>query len=195
MIVTKDSLVTALRRVGVLGAVNAGYFDHLFEADGTAKKVGWFSYDNLNETQDIPPNVWTTIMNDGAGSGTNTQYAPTGVTRMLDTNTGRILLDQLQLGDEVYIRHIINVIPNVNNLKYTISHFFGDGPQSERLPLGPQTLLMAGAGAATEQYLLDTHFFMDRENTRQFGVVPQIFTTGPLTIQYTGCYISIIRSK
>lgn len=243
-IVTKDSLLTALQRVGMLGAVRDGMFDTLFEksaagvpvvfeysTDGSTPwsrtlnplthqfwrwsvdggynfsnsvrftpekqgiKVGWLSYENQNIQQVIPGGVWTTLKNDGAGaSTTGARFAPDGVTRMLETSTGRILFDQLSAGDEVYIRHVVNVTPDTNNVHYQFSHFFGQADVgSDRVPAGVRTLLNEGAGVPTNQFLLDSHLFITDQRVVQEGMMPQVFVSNQLTIEYTGCYISVTR--
>lgn len=197
MDVTKDSLITALRRVGVLGAVNAGYFDHLFQDSETPQPMstgfGWFNYANSKPTQVIPGGVWTTIENDSLGTVTNTNYPPFGITRMLDVPTGRILFDELKVGDEIYIRHIVNVIPFTNNTTYAFSHYVGSGVQLRRLPIGEQTLLNAGGGVPTGLVVIDTHLYISDENSRMGGMLPQVFVSNEATIEYAGCYISVTK--
>lgn len=242
-IVTRETLLTTLQRVGMLGAVSNGYFDALFAAaavgtplvieysvngtsgwsrtlnplthefwrwstDGGATytpngirfkpgaeaiKVGWLSYDNSNRMQAIPANQWTTLKNDGAGPGTTgARFAPDGVTRMLEASTGRILLDQLASGDEVYIRHVVNVIPDTNNLHYQFSHYFGDGI-GDRVPSGVRTTLSEGGGVPTNDFLLDSHLFVTDQRVVQEGFMPQVFVSGSATVEYAGCYISVTR--
>ncbi|WYV99679.1 hypothetical protein Kassivere_00187 [Pseudomonas phage vB_PpuM-Kassivere] len=154
---------------------------------------GWFNYNNTIPSQMIPANVWTTIQNDTLGVETYTQYSPPDVNRMLDPVTGRVMLDELKVGDEVFIRHTINVVPYTNNTTYSFSHYFGDGGFEYRLPIGVSTILDEGAGVPTGDFLVDTHFFIKNENARLAGMLPQIFVTSEAMINYTGCYISVNR--
>lgn len=154
---------------------------------------GWFNYDNLNKTQTVPANVWTTLANDAAGPNTYTNFPPDEVSRMLDPATGRILLDELDVGDEVYIRHTINLIPKANSTSYSFSQFFGNDPGSYRLPIGMSSLLDDGAGTPTGDFVLDTHFFILDENSRLNGMLPQVLVSNETEVKYTGCYISVTR--
>jgi hypothetical protein len=236
--VTKDSLLTALRTVGVLGSVEAGYFDHLFQpeapvgvslkyqyssngvtdwtdiikpgdrywrwsADGGATyspenvrfrtdNFGWFAYSNLDRPQELTGGQWTTIENDGAGPTTGSM-PPMGVTRMLDVSTGRVLLDELSDGDEVYMRHVINMIPKTNGLQFQFRHSFGSEAQRVNLPAGSRVVLNEGGGVPTQDFLLDTHFYIDNEDTRLSGMMPQVYVSNDAIIEYTGCYISVTR--
>lgn len=156
-------------------------------------KFGWFNYNNSIPSQQIPGGVWTTIQNDTLGIETNDLYSPSDIERMLDPVTGRVLLDQLQVGDEVYIRHTLNIVSNSNNTAYSLSHFFGSGADSYRLPIGVPTTLDEGAGIPTGVFLIDTHFFIKDENSKLNGMLPQIFVSNDSTLNYTGCYISVNR--
>lgn len=244
MILTRGELLTTVRRVGVLGAIDSGYFDNMllppgvspsssltfqysddgmtgwssvmtptsefwrwstdggstysnngvrFKPETPATKIGWLSYANLDLPQVVEGGMWTTIENDGLGSDTNIIYAPDGVTRMLDPATGTILLDELKPGDEVYIRHVINVIPSANNLQYQFSHSFGSGTGSDRVPIGSRVVLNEGGGVPTEPFLLDSHLFITRQIEPNQGMMPQILVSNQATIQYEGCYISVTR--
>lgn len=154
---------------------------------------GWFNYNNTIPSQVIPADQWTTIQNNAMGVETYTQFSPTDVDSMLDPLTGRVLLSGLKVGDEVFIRHTINVVPYTNNTTYSFSHLFGSGPASYRLPIGVSTILDEGAGVPTGDFLVDTHFFIKNEDARLSGMLPQVLVTGESVINYTGCYISVNR--
>ena len=161
--------------------------------DMDATKFGWFNYDNSVASQLIPAETWTTLQNDALGIETITAYSPADIDSMLDTATGRILLEDLQVGDEVYIRHTINVTPMANNTTYSFSHLFGSGLQSYRLPIGVPSTLNEGGGVPTGTFLVDTHFFVKDNNSRLGGMLPQIYVTGDSMVNYTGCYLSVNR--
>lgn len=154
---------------------------------------GWFNYDNGIASQIIPGGQWTTIQNDTLGPNTYTNFPPDLVTRMIDPATGKILLDELDVGDEVYIRHTINVIPSTNLTSYSFSQLFGEGPGQYRLPIGMPTTLNDGGAVPTGDFLFDTHFFILDENSRVNGMLPQILVSNETEIRYTGCYISVTR--
>lgn len=168
-----------------------------FKAEEKANPVmdnfGWYNYDNGIKSQVVPTKVWTTLMNDGAGPFTNELYKPSGLTEMLDRSTGKIILSELSKGDEVYIRYVLNVIPKTNNTQYSVSHLFGTGPTLARIPVGRRITLTEGAGVPTQQFLLDSHFFIDNDNTIQAGMHPQIFVSNEATVEFTSCYLSITR--
>lgn len=154
---------------------------------------GWFNYDNSNTTQTVSPGAWTTLANDAAGVNTYTNFPPDEVTRMIDPLTGRILLDELDVGDEVYIRHTINLIPKAHSTSYSFSHYFGEGVEAFRLPIGMYSVLNEGAGVSTGDFVLDTHFFILDDNSRLNGMLPQVLVSNETDVKYTGCYISVTR--
>lgn len=194
MKLTRDKVAESIARLGSFGLVSSGLIDYILDDnDGGPSKFGWFNYNNSMPSQQIPGGVWTTIQNDALGVQTNTKYSPPDVLRMLDPITGRVILKDLAVGDEVYIRHTVNVIPDANNTFYSFSHFFGEGDTAFRLPIGSTVKLDEGGGAATGDFLVDTHFFIRGEDSMQYGMLPQILVTNPATIRYTGCYISVNR--
>lgn len=154
---------------------------------------GWFNYNNSNNTQVVPADVWTTLANDSLGDATYTNFPPDEVSRMLDPTTGRILLDELDVGDEVYIRHTINLMPKANTTAYSFSHYFGNDPGSFRLPIGMSSVLDEGAGTPTGDFVLDTHFFILDDNSRLNGMLPQVLVSNETEVIYKGCYISVTR--
>lgn len=167
-----------------------------FVTDGSTlseTKFGLFNYDNSIASQEVVGGVWTTLMNDTLGVETNTSFSPSDIDTMIDPATGRILLNGLQPGDEVYIRHTVNVIPSTNNTTYAFSHYFGEGATAYRLPIGIPTALNEGGGVPTGDFLVDTHFFVKNENVRDAGMLPQVLVSNDSTIEYTGCYISVTR--
>lgn len=161
--------------------------------DMDATKFGWFNYNNSIPSQLIPGNVWTTLQNDALGIETITTYSPPDIDSMLDAATGRVLLNDLAVGDEVYIRHTINVTPLANGVTYSFSHLFGADPNTYRLPIGVPTSLTEGAGIPTGTFLVDTHFFVKDNNSKMGGMLPQILVNNDCMVNYTGFYISVNR--
>lgn len=161
--------------------------------DPSTSKFGWFNYNNSQQFQSIPGGVWTTLQNDAQGIETVTTYSPPDIDSMLDTLTGRVLLADLQIGDEVYIRHTINVIPMTNGTSYSFSHLFGTDASTYRLPIGVPTTLDDGGGVPTGTFLVDTHFFVKDANSQLGGMLPQILVSNDAMVTYTGCYISVNR--
>lgn len=157
------------------------------------ERFGWWNYENILPAQDVPADEWTTLMNDGLGPGTNTLFKPSDLGSILDPLTGHILLDSLKVGDEIYIRHQINVTPSTGYAECSFGHRFGSGGMQTRVPTGQKIILDGGAGVDTDFFLLDAHFFIRDEDERISGMYPQVFMSSPATIDYRGCYISVNR--
>lgn len=155
--------------------------------------IGFFNYQNDGAPLVIGPNAWATFQNNAAGLFTETRYAPTGVDSMLDIMSGRILLDDLMPGDQVYIRHTLNITPYVNGLNVLFRNFVGQTGQQYSVPFGPSISLDAGAGTPTGLFVVDGQFYIRDENTRIGGLLPQIKADGNCEIDYSGVYISVMR--
>lgn len=153
---------------------------------------GWFNYDNSITSQRIPPGVWTTLQNDGAGPATNLQFPPYNVTRLLDTSTGKLLLDELEAGDEVYVRYVVDIQVLSNYTTFSFSHLFGESSPT-RFPMGSVTSFTEGAGLKTGDMVIDTNFYVLDQDTVDGGALPQIFATNEVDVNYKSCYISVTR--
>lgn len=159
----------------------------------TDNGVGFFNYQNTMPPQVVNANTWTTLMNNGAGLFTELRYAPAGVDSVLDVLTGRILLDDLMAGDQVYIRHTLNIVPYVNNITVLFRNYVGQDGQQYSVPTGPYINLSNGAGIPTGPFTVDTQFYIRDENTRIGGLLPQIQADGQCEITYSGVYVSVTR--
>lgn len=194
---TRDDLVASLHTVGLIGSVRAGQFDRLFDGtsptDQRKKEFGIYYYDNAIVEQIIPSGVWTTLTLDSSGPATVTEFGPEGLGDIMDSPSGRIDLSGLSIGDEVYIRHILNITPNLASSSYMFSHLVGAEPNGFRLPT--ITAPLGGAGQSTGKFVLDTHFFLQSEHQKQTGAFPQIFSSGGLIVNHLSTYISISRRE
>lgn len=72
--------------------------------------------DTVTETTKIQAaaGTWTNITSDGLGAGTNIQHLPDGVTRLWDTTTNKIVLNELSNENYVVVRLQLKVKPLVN---------------------------------------------------------------------------------
>lgn len=155
--------------------------------------IGFFNYQNSGAAQRIEADTWTTFNNNAAGLFTETRFGPTGVDSMLDPVTGRILLDDLMPGDQVYIRQTLNIVPFVNGLNVLFRNLVGQAGQQYSVPFGPYLSLNAGAGVPTGLFVADSQFYIRDENTRIGGLLPQIQSDGTCEVEYSGVYISVMR--
>lgn len=155
--------------------------------------IGFFNYQNAGPVQRVEANTWTTMQNNAAGIFTELRYAPIGVDRMLDPATGRILLDDLMPGDQVYIRQTLNIVPFMNGMSILFRNFVGQAGQQYSAPFGPSISLDAGAGTPTGLFVIDGQFYIRDENTRIGGLLPQIQSDGTCEVEYSGVYISVMR--
>lgn len=190
---TRSELFTAVSKSGLMGSIANGAWDGALTGSiPVGDNFGWWNYENTLPPQVIPASTWTTIMNNGAGSNTDISFRPDGLSDILDKTSGKILLNELNVGDEIYIRHIINIIPQVRASTCSFGHRFGSSTQT-RVPTGMKILLDEGGGIATDFFLLDGHFYVKGEEERIAGVLPQVFVSNTTTVEYKGCYISVTR--
>jgi hypothetical protein len=88
-------------------------------ADETRFQIMGWGYRSDNGLDTTPLSVdgdtWTQLTNDGASSSSATGFLADGITRVFDTSTGQVKLDQLSLASTVLFRVGLEMTPSVNN--------------------------------------------------------------------------------
>ena len=154
---------------------------------------GFFNYESTLAAINPQSDQWTTLPNNGAGLLTETRFSPPNVSSMLDTATGRILLSQLSVGDEVYVRYTLDVIPYINGATVSFSNLIGSGAGQYRVPFSINMQLNDGAGTPTGDFSVDTRFYIRDQNSIDGGLLPQIKVSGGSEVSLSSCYLSVRR--
>lgn len=188
---TRADLFMEVSKSGLMGSIANGTWDGALITPGS-DAFGWWNYENTLPQQFVEPGDWVTIMNSGAGPNTDTTFRPKGMGDLLVPETGQIRFDELNVGDEIYIRHIINLIPQVRSCTVSFGHRFGHDDVT-RTPTGMKMLLDVGGGIATDFFLLDAHFYIKNEDERDYGMYPQVLVSNNTFLEYKGCYISVTK--
>ena len=113
--------------------------------------------------------TWTKVTNDGTSSSTKRQHLPEGITRIYDTSTDRIKLDQLPTNGWLIFRFGVKVIPNVDNvtLKARVAYTLPDG--FKFYLQAPGALLNDGAGIEYEEQFTLTFYVGDQDTKDGYG--------------------------
>lgn len=159
-----------------------------------ASHVGFVDYNNSTSAPDqtIPADTWTTLNNDGAGASSQETYAARNVTNMLDTSTGNIKFDSLEKGDQVFIRYEFVLTPNTSFQNLEFRSLVGEA--GSQYPLGfYSSRLIQGGGTPTPTLNVLSWIYIGDDNTKNGGCFPQIRTSGPSSVRYNGCAISVIK--
>lgn len=140
----------------------------------------------------LTADTWTTLTNDGAGTFTNEQFLPSGVTRMMDTANGQFLFDELNLGDSVTIRNDFTVTPSTNNQEISLRYVLGTGGAQYTLEkrLGR---LDSGDSIPYRFSLESDMIYMGDLNTKDNPVTLQIRTSGGGTVVNAGTAFTIVK--
>ena len=166
-----------------------------FASSGVLARNGFIDYnDTLTSTTPINlvANTWTTITNDGAGAFTNKNYAPTGVTELMNVSTGAFDPTQLDFGDTMLIRNDFAVTPNTNNALLELRYQLGTGAGSYTLQ---KTVgrLDSGSGVAYRFSLEPDQIYMGDANTRDNPIVLQLRLSGDGTVSNAGSAITVVK--
>ena len=134
-----------------------------------------------NNPIDLAADTWTKVTNDGTSGSTKRSCLPEGVTRIYDTTTQRIKLDQLPTTGWLIFRFGVKVQPNVDNvtLKARIAYTLPDGFQF--FLVAPGALLNDGAGIEYEEQFTLTFYVGDQESKDGYGEL-EVRADGTCTI-------------
>ena len=131
----------------------------------------------------LPADTWTQVTNDGTSSSTTRRHLPEGVTRIYDTATNKIKLDQLPTKGWVVFRFGVKVEPNVDNvtLKVRIAWTTGGSSPFTFYLTSPGALLNDGAGIEyEEQFTLP--FYVGDEDTKTGSGILEVRADGTCSI-------------
>ena len=159
--------------------------------------IGGFADYNDTSTSATPvtldDNVWTDIPNNGAGAFTNIKL-PTGVTRLLDSNTGAILVDELPIGSSIIIRMDYTVTPTTNNAALDFRYTLGSGAGAYTLETTVNRL-DEGSGREYRQALVTHYIYVGDDNTKDNPIQPQVKLSGGGTMVNAGMVIEVRKSN
>lgn len=163
---------------------------------------GFMDYNNTLEQAPPDANVWTKLTNNGSGGSTLKTYKPIGVGELLDVtmsgssptaSNGRLIFDELSLGDQVTIRHTLSLMPNSNGQTFQLRHLVGSAGSEYSLPMGVPVKMGRGGGRSTGDFTVESTIYIGDDNTKNGGAVPQILVSGDCLVAYKGVYISVIK--
>jgi len=161
-----------------------------------AKDIGGFADYNDTSSPATPVNLltdtWTDLPNDGLGPFTNLGF-PAGVTNMLDTSTGAILVDELPIGSAIFIRMDYTVTPSSNNSSLKFRYTLGSGAGAYTLEKSVGRL-DEGSGIPYRQSLTTDYIYVGDDNTRLGPIQPQDKLSGEGTVVNAGMAIEIRKA-
>ena len=152
--------------------------------------IGFMDYNDTTGSIAVASDTWTTIPNNGLGAFTNKNYAPHGVTELMDVSTGEIDPTELELGDVLWIRNDFTVTPQINNTSLDFRYVLGTGGGEYTLEqqLGR---LDRGAGVGYRFSLRIDEIYMGDANTRDNLITLQVKCSGASTLVNAGSVITV----
>ncbi len=163
---------------------------------GGATGQGFIDYNDTSTSGSplvLTGGVWTTIPNDGLGTASNSTYAPTGVTELMDVSTGAIDATELSLGDSIVIRNDYRVTPGTNNtlLEFRYSLGLGGAVYTLEKIVGR---LDSGSGQPYRFALSTDLIYMGDLNTRDNPIILQAKLSANGTLINAGSAIQVIKA-
>ena len=158
--------------------------------------IGGFADYNDTNTSATPvtlvDDTWTNIPNNGEGAFSNIKL-PTGVTGLLDPNTGAILVDELPIGSSIIIRMDYTVTPTTNNAALDFRYTLGSGAGAYTLETTVNRL-DEGSGREYRQALVTHYIYVGDDNTKNNPIQPQVKLSGGGTLVNAGMVIEVRKS-
>jgi len=155
---------------------------------------GFIDYNDTSTTASplaLLADTWTTIPNDGQGAFTNKNFAPEGVTELMDSQ-GRIDPTQLSLGDDFITRNDFRVSPNVNNALLEFRYELGSGAGLYQLETNIGRL-DDGSGKYYRFSLTTDYIYMGDENTLNNPILLQVRLSTDGTLINAGSVIKVFK--
>lgn len=159
---------------------------------GNLKRNGFIDYNDTTGAFSITADTWTDLPNNGAGTFTNKNFLPTGVTELLDVNTGYLDCSELELGDNILLRNDYTINPNTNNAQLKFRYELGNGG-------GVYTLekiigrLDSGSGQDYRFSLTPDLIYMGDTNTKDSPIKLQVYCTSNATVTNAGTVITVVK--
>jgi len=159
---------------------------------GDLKQNGFIDYNDTTGGFSITADTWTDLPNNGAGAFTNKNFLPTGVTELLDVNTGYLDCSELELGDNIFIRNDYTIKPNTNNAQLKFRYELGNGGGVYNLEkiIGR---LDSGSGQDYRFSLTPDLIYMGDTNTKDSPIKLQVYCTSNATVTNAGSVISVVK--
>ena len=166
--------------------------DNDFATKGDLKRNGFIDYNDTTGGFSITSDTWTDLPNNGAGAFTNKNFLPSGVTELLDVNTGYLDCSELELGDNIFIRNDYTINPNTNNAQLRFRYELGTGGGVYNLEkiIGR---LDSGSGQDYRFSLTPDLIYMGDTNTKDNPIKLQIYCTSNATVTNAGSVISVVK--
>ena len=167
------------------------FFKTIGTGTNTMDGIGFIDYNDASGSFTISANTWTDLPNNGAGAFTNKNYAPDGITDLMDSSTGYIDPTQTTLGDVLLVRNDFTVNPNTNNALLEFRYSLGGGAGAYTLPtiIGR---LDSGSGTDYRFTLRADKIYMGDDNTRLNPVKLQVRLSANATVTNAGTVITLI---
>ena len=152
--------------------------------------LGFIDYNSTNAAFSVTSDTWTTVENNGLGASTNKTYTLPSAPEVMDSQ-GRIIFDNLSLGDSLVVRTDISVTPTVNGAAIDYRWQLGTGGGLYTLPSFLGTLAN-GAGVAV-RFLFMSYIYAGDSNTYDNPVELQIHSSEACTVNNSGSAIQILQ--
>lgn len=167
--------------------------EHGLFTDDPGMVNGFGDYNDSSTTTTalvLAANTWTDVPNDGLGGFTNLLYLPNGVTKLMDTTTGKFDFTELKLGSTAHIRNDVIVTPDTNNALLEMRYVIGIGGNQYTLEniIGR---LDSGSGNPYRFALQADLIYMGDANTRDNPLTLQVRLSGSGELINNGSAISV----
>jgi hypothetical protein len=159
---------------------------------GADEKSGFIDYNNTIGTISVTANTWTDIPNNGQGAFTNKNYAPDGVTDLMDVSTGYLDFRELDLGDTAFIRNDYIINPNSNRALLELRYVLGSGANQYTLQTSVNRL-DSGSGRDYRYSLKVDKIYMGDLNTKDNPVKIQVRLSQDGNLTNAGSVITVLK--
>jgi hypothetical protein len=154
------------------------------------QQIGWGYYENLEVKQqrtgiDQGQDGWVNLWVDAKGENTNEKYLPKGHVGLWNFVTRKINLQNLHIGAIVKIRYNLDITTYVNNTEVSVRTLLVDDEMS------PVSFIGSFKYQHSYDFSCEHTAFVQGEEFKTFGGIPQIRTDSPCEVTLKSIYISV----
>ena len=183
-----SDVALSYERGAIRAFINAGHLTATFVAgtdllSSLNVKKGWIVVGDATTSVtpiSVPSGTWTQLTCDGAGSTSNSAFAPSQVSSIWNPGTNALVFDDLSVGDVFSIRVNLNITPVQNDARLTFRYYFpayGGFTLTSGMPR-----LSDGAGVAYPR-VMTTSIFIGDGTVRQGGATIEVYCSSDAQIE------------
>jgi hypothetical protein len=157
----------------------------------SGQQAGWASYFNLKKTDfklgaTRGDEGWVSFWVDGEGAGTNEKFLPKDSVSLWNPSSRQLNFRGIKEGSQIFVTYNFDLTTYNNNTEVWVRTFFPS------LNKDISQFVASLKYQFTYNIYVTQHFFIENNNMRMIGAVPQLRTDYDSVVNINSIYVSVI---